>query len=791
MTIQPNATVGSAAVASTLVEPDSFDPAIGSSRNATNRVIRRTATVLSGIWMAGLIPAIISGGSGLRSTGLALVLLTLIVLAWFVCLILHLLPVTVYVAVISASVIVMTLNTYPVSLADPYAALVPWINLAALMAAMLLTSKWGSRTVFGIATSAFVVIMSVAFVSGDLPDTWGRLLLMAVYPMAIGMAAVGTVRAWVTVAETSDRAAAQRLEAIAQEERERVGRQERFSIARLLHDTVINTFGAIRDGSSAIPNELVQQRCVLDIAALERATQSKNECKTVSVASSAGAYEAYLVAFALQRAGVLNVELTISVSGTCPELPENARSAICGAVGEALLNVSKHAGTNRAKLTINCSADAFEVNVRDYGDGFVSADAPVHPKPESISERCARAGVMVKIESPPGGGTQVVLSWHPRLSETVPQQQRTGILLDSLIPTAKWLTYWLVGLFVVNTVIVVGSEPVAGSLAAVIMLGLVIWAAIWASTKSVPIPWFVSGLLVLAAGLVAYLPASGTPGCARIGLGWWGSLGGTFCVVMLVLLSGQVVWIVAGCVTYLIGIAALIVQITPEGVACVVDSMPAILMTDVAFVLALVAFRRLLIRYGDQAERSQAETAEAMKRVVAMREHERVRMVNLERVLKAVRPLLSGLADGSIDPSDQTVRLRCANDETYLRSLIQIDPDQEALGFVLTDAVQTARSQGRSLSIRSAERVAEPRVDALRRIHEILSAVIDILSRDREAVVTLFTRSNGAAMTILVPVEMADAGVIPQFHSFSSDDLLVTELTEDDQLLIELSWKRD
>lgn len=757
--------------------------------DAARLVIFRTATVLSGIWIVGMIPAVLSPDSGLRSAVAAAILFGLVFTAWLICLVIRTLPASVLVLTLTATVVAMALNTAPIALAGPYAAFVPWIDLAVLMAALLIRPARAPQAVVGISTAGFVVILATALWSGDLSESWRGSVLMAAYAVAVGMAAVGTVRALDGVAQAGDHAAMQRLTAATEEDREVAGRAERFRISRMLHDTVVNTFGAIGAGASFSSLSTVRQRCLHDLRVLQ--AESLATPAPIQSEGESGSMTALpvrdILTRATEHAQLLDLDLLASASGKAPEVPAQVIPAVEGSIAEALINVSKHAGTKQAELTFRSSTDRFSVCIRDSGHGYQHEPNEPGIAPTSITERCQRAGVQASVQTRPGGGTDVQLTWRARAEQLHPAMGKRGILPEALIPVTRWLSAWFLGLFVVNTLIVVGQEPVIGSMTGLLTLGTVIAAAINCAGRGVPIPWFASAALALAAGPVAYLSAAGTTGCAHIGTGWWGSLGGSLCIVVTVLLSGQVLWITATCISYLAGVGVIVGQIDPTSADCVIGSLPAILMTDVTLVTAVILFRRLLRRYGDHAEQLRASTAQTLSRVVRMRERERVRKLNLEAVLTSVRPLLNGIADGSIDPTDPAVWLQCRNDESYLRSLIRVDPDLAELGDVLVEAVQAARSQGKSLTIRSAEPVPDPSAAGLEQIREILRDGVAALTPASEATVTLFSRPGGAAMTIHLPTA---ATILRVPNARRSDAALfrAVEVRDEGDVMIELEW---
>lgn len=754
----------------------------GPSARAGARVIWLTATAFCGIWMLGLIPAVTSSAGGLWSITLGLALLGLISIAWAACLLFRRLRPAHFVAVLAASVVVLAADTDPIALAGPYAALVPWVNLAALAAAMLLPVRAALLWIVGISLATLVVVLSSAVLSGEIAAAWRGCVLMAAYPIAVGIAALTTAKTLIQVAAADDVASEERLKTVASEERERAGIAERFQIARLLHDTVVNTFGAVREGASS--PDLIQQRSAFDLHALEtRDSTALVEDPDTSTGPNGPAAMTTVIEVAQSRAQSLGLTLSIAYQGTRCEMPPTVATEVKAAVSEALVNISKHSGTTSAALDIRSAATNFEVRISDRGKGF--ADASPIPVPESINLRCRAAGVHAQARRRPGGGAEIAMMWR-RPAPGGPESASSNVeLLASLIPATRRFTISLLGLFAINTLLVAGVQSVGGAVAALALIAAVIAVAIALAARGIPIPWFMSLTLALSAGVVVYTPTLDVAGCDAIGIGWWGALGGSLCIVVIVLLSGKALWIVAGCGCFLTGIGLIVVELGASA-SCAVDSMPAILLTDVAFVGAVIAFRRMLTRYGERAEQSKSATEEVITRTAAIREHERVRAVILESVVAEVRPLLAGLADGSIDPTQPQIRQRCSDEEVYLRALVKIDPDLGALGDAITLCVQLAHSRGAILAVQCAEKVYEPSGDQLAAIEAVLRATVEGLPVGAQAWVTLFRLSEGASMTIVAPVPFRS--LTAEVSSRTVENFTLSEATDDDQVLVELGW---
>ena len=89
-------------------------------------------------------------------------------------------------------------------------------------------------------------------------------------------------------------------------------------------------------------------------------------------------------------------------------VPPHLRTTIYRVVQEALTNVRKHAGIDRATVEVRRAADEVHVRVRDHGPGFDVEEARTRGFGlVGMTERVRLAGGTFWIESQPGAGTQV------------------------------------------------------------------------------------------------------------------------------------------------------------------------------------------------------------------------------------------------------------------------------------------------------------------------------------------------------------------------------------------------
>ena len=200
----------------------------------------------------------------------------------------------------------------------------------------------------------------------------------------------------------------------------RAEERERQRLARILHDHLQQLLVAARLNISTMQRRLTEeplQRAaervddVLDEAI--RTSRSLTAELSPPVLYDAGLTPAlhWLARWIEEKHGLV-VEVDAEDLGNQP--PEGLRAMLFQATRELLFNVVKHAGVNRARLTLRRVAeDQVELIVRDEGAGF---DPTRIGRQEeggfglfSIRERLELLGGQMKVVSAPGQGTQVIL----------------------------------------------------------------------------------------------------------------------------------------------------------------------------------------------------------------------------------------------------------------------------------------------------------------------------------------------------------------------------------------------
>jgi signal transduction histidine kinase len=111
------------------------------------------------------------------------------------------------------------------------------------------------------------------------------------------------------------------------------------------------------------------------------------------------------------------LSVAVTIGKDCRQLPEDQAVLLFQSVRELLMNVSKHAGVDRATVSLSMAADGtLRVVVEDVGKGFDVAAAD-RPSDQfglfSIRERMQVMGGTLEVDSSPGRGTKATLILPP------------------------------------------------------------------------------------------------------------------------------------------------------------------------------------------------------------------------------------------------------------------------------------------------------------------------------------------------------------------------------------------
>jgi signal transduction histidine kinase len=178
--------------------------------------------------------------------------------------------------------------------------------------------------------------------------------------------------------------------------------RERSVQLRLLHDHALQTLETIASGRfTDLESVLAQARAE---------SQKLSDELDDRVAASASIVTRLADLAAEQTMAGLVVDFDARAAASAPDVPLALAGALFGAATEALTNVRKHAGVDRAAVTVRAGGGEVIVTITDLGVGFdVTRANGGFGMGESISRRMGDAGGTAVVESTPGTGTRVIL----------------------------------------------------------------------------------------------------------------------------------------------------------------------------------------------------------------------------------------------------------------------------------------------------------------------------------------------------------------------------------------------
>lgn len=240
-------------------------------------------------------------------------------------------------------------------------------------------------------------------------------LIGAGVALLIGLA----YRALVREAEERERLLAELLrtrEQLADTEREQGALTERARLARDIHDTVAQGLSSIQMLLHAAERDVTGPSAGYLQLARETAADSLAETRQIIRELTPSRLDDGLAA-ALRRLGEdqsRRTGLTIEVAADDAALPMDAQIALFRIAQGALSNVFRHAAATEVRISLQVSAEAVALTVRDDGVGFDVATAEAESDAtdsfglSAMRERVEQLGGRLEITSVIGGGTTVI-----------------------------------------------------------------------------------------------------------------------------------------------------------------------------------------------------------------------------------------------------------------------------------------------------------------------------------------------------------------------------------------------
>jgi signal transduction histidine kinase len=244
---------------------------------------------------------------------------------------------------------------------------------------------------------AAIVVVTYGLGSGHPVDAW---LLVVEAIVAAGLVAV--IRGGARQADTVVAASLETERQIRAEEARRADEREQH---RQLHDTVLSTLTMVAAGAFTEPSPALTVQAARDLRVLQGLAGAP--------AIPAGPAPLTDLTAQLEQAAAGSAGLAVRLKLVPVMLPSPVADQLVACVGEALRNVERHAGTERADVTVTGGAGWAVIKIADHGRGFDPATVPWSRRGirESIAGRMQAAGGRSAIASRPGAGTTVTVSW--------------------------------------------------------------------------------------------------------------------------------------------------------------------------------------------------------------------------------------------------------------------------------------------------------------------------------------------------------------------------------------------
>lgn len=506
-------------------------------------------------------------------------------------------------------------------------------------------------------------------------------LLMLALGAGIGLAVVTRVARQVDRALADERRSEQALA-----EKDRKDRRSR-AVDRFVHDEVLHALRMIALDRDGLPGAEAQAGARRLASLLDAEVRPEGTAR----AGLSGR---------LSHLGS-NSPLTVTVSGDDMLLPDHIEAAFVSAAGEALHNTALHAGVQEAHVHVTVVGSEVSVRIEDAGRGFVTQRKDGrHGITDSILGRMHDVGGHARVESEPGAGTTVVLSWAPRPDEYAASgaaafsvvRRFYPAVVTAILPFAVgllWTEAWLAATL---------ASPAAGWIAIVVTIG--VFASLAAKALRHGLTWRDSLIATVAAWGATFLNGLALPSSGQVGHYLWMSGGA---VILMALVSQfRPPWesVVIG-----IGIQAEVAYscIQAFGIRdAIIFHLPTLTLPLLCTAVALTV-RWILESMARAIGRSEANVVRGLEvssdRGAFMEELNR----RVGRRHEAVGLFIDGVASGAIDIDDPVVRARAAELERTIRESLFAPPEG-----ILDHALRRVRDAGVTLEVRVSGDVPPP-----------------------------------------------------------------------------------
>lgn len=554
---------------------------------------------------------------------------------------------------------------------------------------------------------------------------------------------------------------------------------------RVLHDTAINTLGAIASGTAGTGREQqVSDQCARDVAlltALRSEQPSQAEPELREIFDQPG--------LPIRRGG-LDDEAVARVAGL---LPVTVIGGVVGCVREAVTNATKHSGADAVEIDLAATDRLLTVVVRDHGVGFVGAVLDAGGVQASIRNRARDRGFRAEVSSTLGVGTTVAL-FIPLDLKDVPVRTHTEVGLESSVGSLyrRAGLLWGLGVTAVSVVLTLaGGANHFGALYPMIAVMLLAWVISWYDRGS-RFRNLLAGLLI-ASTCATFLLSAAATNFGEDGAVHWQALAPTGPFVLLLSLRPSRSVLSLGVAAWTAVVTA-IVLLTPMSQSATASQIVGIAgCVGLGFAAVWAAFQMVVARLLERASQLQQEIFGAQLSVELDAASQASYRRWLDAGLDSAIELLAQVADGSRSPWTTDTRDSCGAEEGYLRQLVLISPELVHLGRELMPTLGLARSRGVNYSLRVGSTDA-PDEDVARRIGTAIRRNLAMRSAGQKLTATVFPVDGGLRLTLigqaLIPPPPVAEDEVRFEHLGTVDVLEMTSDTTSDQSIFSYAGGR-
>ena len=368
-------------------------------------------------------------------------------------------------------------------------------------------------------------------------------------------------------------------------------------------------------------------------------------------------------------------------------LAQETAQALIDAAAEALRNSLTHAtGPDRGPImrtaSLRSDADGITITVSDDGRGFDPERAPIsrHGVSGSIIARMRDAQGQARIDSSPGAGTTVTLSWNPRTTTATTGASPLSLASCLETPEARAIVVCIFMLYILTTLIEVRVDSyrrLAPVIAGLLAIGLAALALLkrWPAHR---MPARAAALVAAIAGganvlIVFQIDSAGWPGYTS----WCIGAGTTLCCGLIARERPRQAWAGLILIIVVIGVWTLSTGRNPANIFALGSGQFSTLL-----IWYLTA--RISIDITARTAASETAGAEITAQRRAHRESEALMRQAMTSVRRRIEPLLTAIADGA--PITAGMRARARMLEAELRD------ERRAPFFTGTRVIESARA---------------------------------------------------------------------------------------------------